>query len=47
MWRRPLNNVVSTTTVHRELGKMLDKTYSSVELDDEQMYDGDDLKKFI
>ena len=40
-----MNSVVSTTTVHREPRKMLDKTHSSVGLDDEQMYDGDDLKK--
>ena len=25
MWRRPLNSAVSTTTVHRESGKILDK----------------------
>ena len=32
MWRRPLNNVVSTTTTHREPGKMLDGTGTRVKV---------------
>ena len=31
MWRRPLNSVISTTTVYREPGKMLDKTHTRVQ----------------
>ena len=30
MWRRPLNSVVSTTTTHRELRKILDGTGTQV-----------------
>ena len=47
MWRRPLNSVVSTTTIHRKPEKKLNKTYLSIGLDDEQVYDRDDFKKTI
>ena len=46
MWRRLLNSVVSTTTIHGELKKMADGVYTQVEgLNDEQVYDHDSLKR--
>ena len=46
MWRRLLNNAVSTTIIHGELKKMVDGAYTQVGgLDDKQVYDHDSLKK--